>query len=861
MDDNKKELIKIAKEYISNIEDKINNAKIEDSDLTAIQNMTKKLRDVDVTTKPGIKARKKDVTPEEYADEIYNHIMNYENLYNRYLENGYQYVAKRIKEGAKDINEVPMGGFGLLIRDVAESLEQEYGKIDHKTYAQIQKDLWEAYKESHEWYAKKKEGNGDIKVESKKKMTDDASEFISKKIKYLMDKEDMPQKQAIAVAYQMAEKEGYKVSKKKVKASEDTQIPDEKAIVLLEDKKTDDLFYVWYDGSSKTYKGTPVNNYRAQIQNERLIKTFTGHNSMEEVIDYAEKYMGLTYVRTKVKASEGKQVDKVYVIFNDTDVHKYEVGESFVYASEKIVGIVISNGDKVELELQDNGGSTSFVFEVGKNLEGGTYGDDIVTAISETDPRGGKGIESSDTTLTDKLWDIVMNGMQDETDYYDVETGDDKAVDIIYPKNHKEFTKEEQQGVFAYVIWVDEQGFKNTKIILEEEELESFLKWLGVGEGEEDEEDNDIESNIKELYNVMIEESKVKASDKYTIDDIEYVESNHINPNTKKREWYYTTKDKKYITSMADKQGYSYWMSKPSLAKMGDLSYDYLFVLDSESAKQDAVTLLNKLLNRYSTASVNFKQSEQYKEFRTIVLSMLTKALTDKVIEASEYDNIMNEYKIEASEEEIKEILAKSPTIITVTYDISKLSEGELMDIVPDSEFTYGTEGDEIVIRDGTHIVKFVIEADENGILRLKRKQEIQAGAKQYYILDDTNDKWNISKELKYRLIINDDRGSVYQFKSGADYVLFEGFIYNGTKLDVKEFVDDEVEDGSKIINISELPPADRGIVEEKLKELKIMSSEIKAEDRPPKPENPPQGKKYVWDGTNKDWILVDANA
>jgi hypothetical protein len=176
--------------------------------------------------------------------------------------------------------------------------------------------------------------------------------------------------------------------------------------------------------------------------------------------------------------------------------------------------------------------------------------------------------------------------------------------------------------------------------------------------------ETDIESNIKELYKVMIEESKVKASDKYTIDDIEYVESNHINPNTKKREWYYTTKDKKYITSMADKQGYSYWMSKPSLAKNGRPSYDYLFVLDSESAKQDAVTLLNKLLNRYSTASVNFKQSEQYKEFRTIVLSMLTKALTDKAIEANKYDDIMKEYEIEATDEEIAKILAKEPLLL-----------------------------------------------------------------------------------------------------------------------------------------------------------------------------------------------------
>jgi hypothetical protein len=121
-----------------------------------------------------------------------------------------------------------------------------------------------------------------------------------------------------------------------------------------------------------------------------------------------------------------------------------------------------------------------------------------------------KGIKSSDTTLTDKLWDIVMNGMQDETDYY-TEFGDDKAVDIIYPKNHKEFTKEEQQGVFAYVIWVDEQGFKNTKIILEEKELESFLKWLGVGEGE----DTDIEASEEEYSVEQFKNSFLKEMREY----------------------------------------------------------------------------------------------------------------------------------------------------------------------------------------------------------------------------------------------------------------------------------------------------------------------------------------------------------
>jgi hypothetical protein len=57
------------------------------------------------------------------------------------------------------------------------------------------------------------------------KMTDEAQKFISNKIKYLMEKEGMEQKQAIAVAYSMAKKEGFDVPKKtkandKIKAEE-----------------------------------------------------------------------------------------------------------------------------------------------------------------------------------------------------------------------------------------------------------------------------------------------------------------------------------------------------------------------------------------------------------------------------------------------------------------------------------------------------------------------------------------------------------------------------------------------------------------------------------------------------------------
>lgn len=58
------------------------------------------------------------------------------------------------------------------------------------------------------------------------KMSSDAQEFISKKIKYLIDKEGKSQEQAAAIAYSMAKKEGYDVPNK-TKASEDIKVINE----------------------------------------------------------------------------------------------------------------------------------------------------------------------------------------------------------------------------------------------------------------------------------------------------------------------------------------------------------------------------------------------------------------------------------------------------------------------------------------------------------------------------------------------------------------------------------------------------------------------------------------------------------
>ena len=49
----------------------------------------------------------------------------------------------------------------------------------------------------------------------KRKISKKASMFISRKIKKLVDEEDYSQNQAIAIAYSLARKKGYKVPRRK----------------------------------------------------------------------------------------------------------------------------------------------------------------------------------------------------------------------------------------------------------------------------------------------------------------------------------------------------------------------------------------------------------------------------------------------------------------------------------------------------------------------------------------------------------------------------------------------------------------------------------------------------------------------
>jgi len=53
-----------------------------------------------------------------------------------------------------------------------------------------------------------------------------AQKYMGNKIEHLMEKENMPQDQAVAVAYQYARKKGYKVSKKEKGGKPDVHCSD-----------------------------------------------------------------------------------------------------------------------------------------------------------------------------------------------------------------------------------------------------------------------------------------------------------------------------------------------------------------------------------------------------------------------------------------------------------------------------------------------------------------------------------------------------------------------------------------------------------------------------------------------------------
>lgn len=81
------------------------------------------------------------------------------------------------------------------------------------------------------------------------------------------------------------------------------------------------------------------------------------------------------------------------------------------------------------------------------------------------------------------LWDIVLNGFADETETY-FEYGSDKSIDIIYPKNHKELSKDEYPA-FAYLLWTSEQGFRNVEEVDSQEQVDAIIKEMQGEQGEE----------------------------------------------------------------------------------------------------------------------------------------------------------------------------------------------------------------------------------------------------------------------------------------------------------------------------------------------------------------------------------------
>jgi hypothetical protein len=107
-----------------------------------------------------IKSRKKDVTPQDFADEIFNNIMNYEWAYGSYLATGYKIIKGKIdkygytEENILNQQDSPIR-WNVLISDIASNLELEYGKLDHATFELVRKDLWESFKQDYKWYAEK----------------------------------------------------------------------------------------------------------------------------------------------------------------------------------------------------------------------------------------------------------------------------------------------------------------------------------------------------------------------------------------------------------------------------------------------------------------------------------------------------------------------------------------------------------------------------------------------------------------------------------------------------------------------------------------------------------------------------------
>lgn len=123
----------------------------------------KKSEDIDLNVVPKkVEPRKKDVSAEDYADDIFDIIMNTEPLYNRYMK----IVEKN-------------GGFGSIVRDVAEDLAVENGEIDSETFRMAKERLNESAQEDKEFMEKEKKVKSN-KVKENQSISDKEKKFKEK---------------------------------------------------------------------------------------------------------------------------------------------------------------------------------------------------------------------------------------------------------------------------------------------------------------------------------------------------------------------------------------------------------------------------------------------------------------------------------------------------------------------------------------------------------------------------------------------------------------------------------------------------------------------------------------------------------
>lgn len=65
--------------------------------------------------------------------------------------------------------------------------------------------------------------------------------------------------------------------------------------------------YILY-GKKNAYKVTSADNYHAYIQNARAILNFDDFSSVEEVLDYIEKYTNISRANIQILAKESEAV-------------------------------------------------------------------------------------------------------------------------------------------------------------------------------------------------------------------------------------------------------------------------------------------------------------------------------------------------------------------------------------------------------------------------------------------------------------------------------------------------------------------------------------------------------------------------